>query len=290
MPPSATIGDEVDWATRRLRSVGHPEPRRNALELWAVLAGSPPGEAYLRRDDAADAVTSRDYRRAVERLGSGEPFSYVVGRAAFRTLDLLVDRRALIPRPETEGLVELVLRWAESRFDEREDWGAVADIGTGSGCVALSLAVEGRFGFVLGTDESGLALEVARANVAEISPPVPVFLLRSSGLAGLRRRAFNVIVSNPPYLTDAELSETNSGVRDYEPETALAAGHDGMKVIDELLEGADQHLLPGGLLAIEVDCRRADHTLELAESKGWRDAKVENDAFGRPRFLISTRG
>jgi len=130
----------LDAAAVTLAHVGVREPRREAAALWGALAGRSPGAVWIERDRPAAPELGAPFREAVARRAAGVPSAYATGRAAFRTLDLAVDRRALIPRPETEGLVELVLRWAAGT-----PGGVAADIGTGTGCIALALAMEGWF-------------------------------------------------------------------------------------------------------------------------------------------------
>jgi release factor glutamine methyltransferase len=222
---------------------------------------------------------------AVDRRVAGEPLPYVVGRAGFRTLELDVDRRVLIPRPETEGLVELVLRWASARGVR----GRVADVGTGSGCIALALAVEGKFSEIIATDSSALALDVARANRERIRPPVPIGFRLGHLLEPLGTDRFDVVVSNPPYVSVDEFDALEPSVREYEPRAALASGGGGLAHTRALLEGAASHVVDGGLMAIEIDAERPDATLALALTAGWADVRLERDLFARPRYLLATK-
>ena len=216
-----------------------------------------------------------------------EPRAYAEGVAGFRLLELLVDRRVLIPRPETEGLVERVLAWSRGRWGSGE-WGTVLDLGTGSGCIALSLAAEGRFARIVATDVSPEALEVARLNAARVGPdPEPEFRLGSlfEPVAGER---FDVIVSNPPYIAEPEYAELDPSVRDFEPRLALLSGPDGLTHTRAILQRAGDHLMPGGLLALEVDSRRADQSADIARAS-WQEVRVERDVFDRPRYLLARK-
>ncbi|HET7038838.1 MAG TPA: peptide chain release factor N(5)-glutamine methyltransferase [Gemmatimonadales bacterium] len=279
------VAHHVENAADRFAAAGFREPRRGAWRLWGAVAGVTAGEAWRTGHAPASPGLVEQFERAVARRLEGAPFAYAVGTAAFRTLELAVDRRVLIPRPETEGLVDRVLAWA----GRRTRWGVAADIGTGSGCIALSLAVEGRFTRVLATDWSAEALAVARENARRVTPVTPVEFRAGDLLWPLRREQVDVLVSNPPYVTAAEWEALEPGVRDWEPRQALVAGPDGLRHTDALLRAAPSALRPGGLLAIEVDCGRAAATHALARALGWRDARLEEDLFGRPRYLLATR-
>jgi release factor glutamine methyltransferase len=276
------IADVLGEAVEQLAGVGLADPRREARTLWAAVAGwgVKPGDVWLGRHRAPTPDVARRFRRAVERRASGMPFGYAVGRAEFRTLELRLDPRALIPRPETEGLVELVLR-------KTGKGGVVADIGTGCGCIALSLAVEGGFERVIAVDRSGDAAALACENVALVQPPVPVEVREGDLLAPLAGERYRAIVSNPPYLTEAEYASLDPAVRLFEPREALVSGADGLTATRALLAGARALLEPGGFVALELDERRAAAVRALALRHGWPRVAVYDDLFGRPRFLLA---
>ena len=291
---ASSIAAALEEAVAPLERAGVPDPRREATTLWAAVAGDGTrrGDVWLRRDREPSPEVARRFREAVERRARGVPFAYAVGSVGFRTLELQIDSRALIPRPETEGLVELVLEWARGageREEGRGRGGVAADIGTGCGCIALSLAVEGEFDRVIAVERSAAAAALARENVERVRPPVPVEVREGDLLAplggGARLRA---IVSNPPYLTDAEYASLDPGVRLFEPREALVGGGDGLAVTRALLAGARGLLEPGrGLIALEIDERRAAETAALARAHGWSQVVVREDLFGRPRFLLA---
>jgi release factor glutamine methyltransferase len=285
---AARIGAFLEAGADRLRAAGAPGARRTAAHLLAALLERPPGQLLLEVDRAVDPDVSSELFARLERIVRGEPLAYVLGTAGFRTLDLVVDRRVLIPRPETEGLVELVLAWA-GRHREA-GWGRAADVGTGSGCIALSLAVEGRFERIVATDASTEALAVASANRDRVRPAVPIELREGDLLAPLGAERFDVIVSNPPYVSEAEWQALDASVRAYEPAQALVSSEDGMEHIRRMLEGSSSLLYRGGLLAIEIDSRRPDAALALARRIGWHDPVVRRDLFGRHRYLLVTKG
>jgi release factor glutamine methyltransferase len=277
------IADALGEAVQRLASAGLPDPRREARTLWAAVAGAgvKPGDAWLGRDRAAPPDVARRFRRAVERRANGMPFGYAVGRVDFRSLELNLDPRALIPRPETEGLVDLVLKWSKGTG------GVVADVGTGCGCIALALAVEGSFERVVAVERSADAAALACENVALVRPPVPVEVREGDLLAPLAGERYRAIVSNPPYLTQAEHAELDPSVRLFEPREALVSGADGLTATRALLAGARGLLQPGGFVALEIDERRADQVRALALRHDWSRVAVYDDLFGRPRFLLA---
>lgn len=266
-------------AEARFRAAGIAEPWREALRIWADLRGAPPGTAFLERDRTAAPAEESAYLRAVERRAAGEPLAYVTGRAGFRRLELQIDRRALIPRPETEGLVEGLLARAAT--------GRVADVGTGSGCIALSLATEGRYDAVVAIDRSADALALARANRALIGAAVN--LVRGDLTSTLATGSLDALVSNPPYLTDAEYAALDPSVARWEPAAALASGPGGLDATARLLDDGRRVLVPGGWIALEVDASRARAVGGLARQLDWTDVEIGVDLFGRERYLFARR-
>jgi release factor glutamine methyltransferase len=194
-------------------------------------------------------------------------------------MSLVSDGRALIPRPETEGLVELLL--------QRVRTGRVVDVGTGSGCIALSLAQEGAFTQIVGIDCSAEALALAGLNRRLLG--LPVALVLGDGCGPLRTGVFDALISNPPYLTVGEYSSLDPSVRDWEPPVALVSGDDGMAATTRLLDEGRGVMRPGGWLALEVDCSRAAVAAQRACGLGWSDVSVHTDLFGRERYLLARR-
>jgi release factor glutamine methyltransferase len=282
------MGSEIEITGRELLSelsatlgaAGLPESRREALRLWRELSGGPAADALVHPDARVDAGLAAALRGAAARRVAGEPLAHVAGRTGFRRMVLRSDRRALIPRPETEGLVDLLLA--------RVRGGTVADVGTGSGALALALASEGGFTAVVATDLFADALALARENVAETG--LPVRLVRSDLCAALGPAAFDALVSNPPYLSLAEYAALDPGVREWEPDGALVGGPGGAEITVRLLEDARRVLRPKGWLAIELDCTRAEACARRAGALGWDEVTVQADLFGRDRYLLARRG
>ena len=270
-----TVREALAEAREVLRVAGVADAHRESRHLWHAVTGRDPGVDLVRGDVAAEPVAAARLRELVTRRAGGEPLAYVTGTVGFRHLSLVSDRRALIPRPETEGLVEVALQCTRS--------GVAADIGTGSGAVALSLKQEGGFSEVIGTDLSPAALELATLNAGRTG--LSVTWLKGDLLAPLGGRQVDLLVSNPPYLTEAEYLACDRSVRDYEPESALVSGSDGMLATRRLFADGAQLVAPGGWIAMEVDCSRAHTAARLAEALGWVEVTVLDDLFGRARYL-----
>ena len=269
----------LDQAAARLADAGVESPRLAARRLWADLQDDATLLALLTDDvDVAPSVAAR-FAGWVERLAAGEPLAYVTGWTGFRHLRLQCDPRALIPRPETETLVELALA--------RTSTGTAVDIGTGTGAIALSLKSEGAFETVWGVDLSAPALALARTNGEQLG--IAVRWALGDLLAPIEGEV-DLLVSNPPYLTEAEYAALDQSVRDYEPQLALPSGADGLTATRRLLDEGRTVVRDGGWIALEVDCRRAEATAALAEGFGWREVLVQDDLFGRARYLLARRG
>lgn len=278
MPES--IAQTLIVATDRLTRSGVPNAKREATALWAAVLDVKPGDVWLRRAATPPAAAAARFWAAADRLSTGEPLPYVVGRVGFRSLDLLIDPRALIPRPETEGLVDLVLALGPG--------GLAADIGTGCGCIALALATEGRFERIIAVERSPQAAALARENVALVRPRTPVEIREGDLLAPLSGLRYRAIVANPPYLTEDEYAGLAPSVKAFEPRDALVSGPDGLAATRALLQGAAALLDPGGggVLALEIDERRGDAVRAMAHQYGWARSEVHNDVFGRPRYAL----
>jgi release factor glutamine methyltransferase len=272
------------------RSNGNCGGRETTAAVWAAITGLSIGEAWLRRDEPKAPELVARYLNAIAQLDRGVPFAYAVGSVGFRTLDLKIDPRALIPRPETEGLVDLVLREIGKRETGNGKRGLVADIGTGCGCIALALAVEGRFEKVVAVEQSPAAAALARENVQRIAPRTPVEIREGTLLAPLvgQGERFRAIVSNPPYVSVAEYAALEASVRDFEPREALVSGVTGLDATLGLFAGAAALLEPGGLLALEIDERRGDAVRELGRDCGWA-VEIHHDVFACPRYALSIK-
>jgi release factor glutamine methyltransferase len=279
-----TVAALVRELTGVLEAAGIEDAKREAHDIVAAVHDAPRFWAAMHEGEAVSTERAASARGAAALRSSGAPFAYAVGVAAFRHLVLRVDERVLIPRQETEQLVDEVLA--------REPTGLAIDIGTGSGAIALALASEGRYSRVIGTDVSRGALAVAEANAVRVASVLhaPVEFRQGtlfSPLVGVRAR---VVVSNPPYIAHDEAAALPRSVRDWEPPVALFGAAGGMATISSIIREAPDVLQPGGLLALELDSRRASLAAELALAHGrYRDVSVRLDLAGRERFLIARR-
>ncbi|MBV8160194.1 MAG: peptide chain release factor N(5)-glutamine methyltransferase [Acidimicrobiia bacterium] len=243
----------------------------------------------LTLDDPVPARALPFFDDMIERRAAGEPLQYVLRRWGFRTLDLLVDQRVLIPRPETEVVVEVAIRELR-RIDSRRP--LVADLGTGSGAIALSIAAEVSGARVWATDASQDALAVARANLAGIGSPAAVRVRVAQGrwfaaLPAALRGQFDLVVSNPPYIAEHELLPAE--VADWEPRRALIAGPRGTEAIAEIVVGAASWLSRDGAAVVEIAPSQADEARTLADAAGFGVVEVRPDLNGRARVLVARR-
>lgn len=278
MPDGPTIATLLQGAAVRLQAAGVSDPRREARRIWQDLMEGR-GVTLLERDAVVDPADITRMEGAVARRAAGEPLAHVTGLIGFRRLTLRSDRRALIPRPETEGLVELMLA--------RQGDGRIVDVGTGSGCIALALADEGRYRSVTAVDRSSEALSLAAENARLVGHRID--LVQGDLLQAIAPGSMDAVVSNPPYLTDGEYANLDGSVRDWEPAAALASGTDGLEATRRLLDMAGTVLRPQGWLALEVDALRAGEVAAMAQAAGWSLAMVHMDLFGRARFVTARR-
>ena len=284
--PIGTMGDLLAGCVAMLESEGVSEPEREAREIVAAVLNVPKFWAAANTIADASPDVARAVIRAAMKRAAGAPLAYAVSRASFRHLTLEVDERVLIPRVETEVLVERVL--------ERCDSGTrtIADIGTGSGAIALSLALEREFERVFATDISRDALLVAKANAVSLAEVLKatVEFRHGSLLAPLEGKRMDAIVCNPPYISFAEIADLPPDVRDWEPSLALVCPDDGLAVTRDLVRHAPASLGRGGLLALEVDTRRAGTVAEMIAVDGrYGDIEVLLDLTGRERFVFARR-
>ena len=292
-------------AVERLEAADVGSPRMNAeVLLMFVLAAD---RAYLYAHPERELTPEEEarYHEVLAQRATGVPSQYITGHQEFWGLDFVVSSAVLIPRPETEHLVEAVLELARGISHPK-----VVDVGTGSGCVALALAHELQTAEISGVDLSEDALEVARANAARLQLEKRVRFLRANVLevipsnsvviptedfspsGGTRFsmfRDFDFVVSNPPYVGFGEADKVQKSVFEFEPRMAVFAGENGLDVICPLIEQAHDALRPGGLVALEIGYSMRDAVLNLFSSAMWDEIRVVPDLQGIPRVVVARK-
>jgi release factor glutamine methyltransferase len=269
--PADTVAWRVllDETAQRLADAGVASAAIESKWLVEEASGSEGADLLVTLDEPATVRGVARLDDMVARRCAGEPVQYVLGHWSFRTLDLLCDRRVLIPRPETELLVDLA-----------QDRQRVLDVGTGSGAVALAIANERTGVRVTGIDNSPDAVEVARANAARLGLEAE-FLIADLIVGG----PYELIVSNPPYVREAEFGSLQPEISLYEPQDALLAGADGLDIIRDLIPAAADVLIRGGRLAIEVGQGQSRAVESLFERSGFAQVEAIRDLAGIPRVV-----
>lgn len=281
----------LDWVRGYLERKGIDRPRLEAEHLLAHATGLTRTDLYARFDRPLSADERATLRDAVARRGTGEPLQYVTGRAPFRYLDIAVGPGVLIPRPETELLVDLVLPAIDEAIASRGG-ATVVDVGAGSGAVAVAIATERPEARVIAVDISPEALAWAQRTIEEAGVGDRVTLLEGDLLAPLPTDLYgsvDVVVSNPPYIPTPDLATLESVVADFEPRLALDGGADGLAVFDRLAPAAADVLRPGGTFACELDEKRVSTAAEKCV-QWYEGVRVVEDLVGRERCVVATRG
>lgn len=293
--PSAktwTIRTALEWTRGYLERKGDEHPRLSAEWLMCAATGMTRIEVYVNYDRPLDAGELATLHTGVERRGRGEPLQYVTGEMPFRHIVLKCAPGVLIPRPETEILVDQVLAYIDGLSAQRQD-AEVLEVGTGTGCIALSIAGERPQVRVHATDISPDAFALAQRNrdALGLEDRVELHLTDlAEGVPGVEEGRFDVLVSNPPYIPSAVVDRLPAEVVSFEPRLALDGGPDGLDVFRRIVALARTALRPGGLLACELheDC------LELARDDAsmrpcFTDARIVRDLAGKDRILLARR-
>ncbi len=287
-PGGPTLRRAVDGVAAELEAAGVESPRREATRLVCHVAGVGRDELALEAGDRSlRPGLARRLAGMVRRRLAGEPLQYIEGTVAFRDLVLRCDRRALIPRPETEQLVGRVAGWVDERG---EPAGRTLDIGTGSGAIALSLLDESLTRAAVGLDSSREALMLAAENREVVGVAEDRFELRwvrgPLWNSVSSRERFDLVISNPPYVTDREMEELPREVAGFEPEEALRGGADGLDVVREIADRGAAYLRSGGALFLEIGSGQGRAVRRILEERdGWTDVTVREDLTGRERFV-----
>ena len=279
-----TVLEIIKRTTEYFAGKGIESPRLNAELLIGHALNRKRMQLYLEFERPLSELELEGIRPLVRRRAQHEPLQYVLGSTEFHGLKLKVDRRALIPRPETELLVEFVIAEAPAGTQR------ILDLGTGSGAIALALAKAFPEAEVVAVDASKEALALAGENVGASDLSGRVTLLESDWFARLpREQAFDLIVANPPYLTAEETAQTSLEVRGFEPTSALTAAENGLADLRRIIADAPAFLRAGGLLALETGIAQHLALLELVTAAGYVGGESRRDLTGRDRFILVRR-
>ena len=286
------LRDALQAAIVRLTAERVPSPRLNAETLLMFTLNCDRAHLYAHPERELTAEELTRYNEALTQRSKGVPTQYTTGHQEFWGLDLIVSPAVLIPRPETEHLIETVLPLARAIVRPK-----IADVGTGSGAIALALAKELPQAEIHATDNSPAALEIAEANAARLqlefrtenqhAPERRLFFHDTDLLNGLEAYAYDFVISNPPYVGESEEDTVQLEVRKFEPRTAVFAGPTGLEVIANLIPAARSALKPGGSLIIEVSGTIANSVRALLD--GWENITLTNDLQGIPRVASARK-
>jgi release factor glutamine methyltransferase len=278
-----TVRRVLGWTAQHFEKLGLDSPRLTAELLLAHVLGTSRVRLYTDLDRPLEPAELAAYRALIARRAAGEPTQYLTGRREFYGRPFAVDPRVLIPRPETELLVEAVMQAVPKDHALR-----ILDLCTGTGCVGITLALERPAARVVATEISPGAAEVARANATALGA-ADRFEVRVGDLfAPVEGEApFDVVVANPPYVPTAEMATLSAEVR-KEPAGALDGGDDGLDLIRRIVAGAPRCLVPGGLLALEIGDRQGPAVHSLLEGAGYGSVRIERDLARHDRLALGT--
>lgn len=257
------IAAALTKATEKLQIAGTAEPRREASTLLEFVLQQNSAYLIAHSEDQLAANQKMIFDACVRRRVNREPLQYIIGRQEFYDLEFSVNQDVLIPRPETEILVEDAIRALNKLWSPK-----FCEIGVGSGCISIAILCNVPNAAAVGIDISNEALLVAAINAKKHYVDARLTLREGNGFAGLSER-FDMIVSNPPYIPDGEIDGLQSEVRDFEPRTALAGGADGLDVIKRVVTDSSQFLLPGGVLLMEIGHDQSDRVADLFDKSVW---------------------
>jgi len=282
------LKDALTSAINRLTAAHVGSPRMNAELLLMFTLGCDRAYLFAHPERELTAEEQARYEETLNQRAHGIPAQYITGHQEFWGLDFIVTPAVLIPRPETEHVIETVLKLSNGgRASSPGHPARIVDVGTGSGCIALSLAKELPEAEIHATDISSAALEVAHANAARHQLENRIHFHQTDLLQGLDPLAFDFVVSNPPYVGESEADHVQLEVRKFEPRKAVFAGPTGLEVIERLIPQAHAALKPGGWLVIEVSGTIADRVQRLLE--GWSHVEITNDLQGIPRVASAQK-
>jgi release factor glutamine methyltransferase len=281
-----SVAEVLREAAESLSRSGVPEARREAMSLLAHAIARSQTFLLTHPEHLLDEDEARRFRLLLERRAGGEPLQYITGRQEFFGLEFEVTPDVLIPRPETELLVETALELLDGA-EESASEPLVCDVGTGSGCIAVTILHERRRARAVGLDISTAALRVAASNAVRHGVRERLDLVASDCFAALTASSerFTMIVSNPPYVDESALADLQREVRSFEPRVALTPGPDGLSIIRRLLESAPPFLVAGGHLLLEIGFDQSEAVRALVDERVWRLLDIHRDLQGIPRTV-----
>ena len=280
---SQTIADALRGATQVLTVAGVPEPRREAGLLLANLLGRDRAFLITHSDAALNVYQLEAFEQRLNRRAAGEPLQHITGTQEFFGLTFEVNSAALIPRPETELLVESALESLTNLSSSPR----ILDVGTGTGCITVALLRERQDARAVAVDLSFAAIQLASRNAARHLVTERVsFLITDAFSSFVARPVFDLVVSNPPYIPDWEWETLQREVRDHEPRLALTSGSDGLNMIRHLLSETASHLRQEGYLIFEIGYDQRAAVEQLIDSEVWRTIAIRPDLQGIPRTIV----
>jgi len=293
-PPKAgqpwTVLHMVKWAGEYLTNKGVENGRLNGEHLLAHTLDLGRMDLYLQFDRPLIAEELSRFKPMLKRRAEREPLQYILGTAPFRNLTLRVDRRVLVPRPETEYMLEVLQEVVTEAGHPRGPWMGALDLGTGSGALAIAMAEEGLAKGVVAVDCSAEALSLAMENAETLGFLGQVDFRLGDLFEPVHDDRFELVLSNPPYLPDGEWAETQPEVRDWEPSIALKGGADGMDVLRRLISRVASHVEVGGWLGLEMASDQTRCVAGLLGNEGnFGSVSVRNDLTGRSRYVFAQR-
>jgi release factor glutamine methyltransferase len=279
-----SVKSVLAWASEDFRKRQNSTPRLDAELLLAEVLGLDRVGLVIQAHRPLAAAELAAYRELIKRRRGGEPIAYILGRREFYGLEFRVDRRVLIPRPDSETLVEVAL----ARTSRRDMFGRALDLCTGSGCVAIAFAKARPTWEVSGSDVSREAVACARDNALRLGCP-RIRWLEADLFASLARgERFDLVCANPPYVTSADLARLEPDIRDFEPALALDGGPDGLDLVRRIVGDARERLEPGGVLALEVGHDQAERVARELEAARFSDVERRRDLGGHERVVSGT--
>jgi release factor glutamine methyltransferase len=276
-----TISRVLRWAAEDFAKRRSSSPRLDAEVLLAHALRTDRVRLVIESDRELEPAELGLYRSLIERRRRGEPVAYILGRREFFGLDFVVDRRALVPRPDTEALVEVALE----RTRSRSQYGRALDLCTGSGCVAVAFAKARPTWRVTATDISTDAVALAWENARRVGVASCLAVLAGDLFTPVANEHFELVLANPPYIPSADIAALDVDVREFEPRRALDGGSDGLDLVRAVVSAAPRHLVPGGVLAVEVGFDQAPRARSLFEAAGFTFIESRRDYGGHERVV-----